>query len=201
MTHMQPLGVQGAWLYTPQIHTDDRGRFLEWFRDADFAAALGCHLEIEQANCSVSRRGVIRGIHFADVPPGQAKYVACVSGAILDVAVDIRVGSPSYGRWAAVRLDDEARCALFLSEGLGHAFMALSDQATVIYLCSTPYAPEREHGINPLDPALGIPWPAEAGVLLSGKDSAAPTLAEARRRGMLPDYGACLERATRIRSL
>jgi dTDP-4-dehydrorhamnose 3,5-epimerase len=198
---VQPLGFQGAWLFTPQIYTDNRGRFLEWFRDADLAAELGYRLEIEQANCSVSRRGVIRGIHFADVPPGQAKYVTCVSGAILDIAVDIRVGSPSYGRWEAVRLDDETRCALFLSEGLGHAFMALSDQATVFYLCSTPYAPEREHGINPLDPALGIPWPAEAGVVLSDKDSAAPTVDEARRRGMLPDYETCMAHATRMRSL
>ena len=192
---MQPLGIQGAWLFTPQIHTDNRGRFLEWFRDTDFATDLGYHLEIEQANCSVSRRGVVRGIHFADVPPGQAKYVTCVSGAVLDVVVDIRVGSPRYGRWEAVRLDDEARCALFLSEGLGHAFMALSDQATVLYLCSTPYMPEREHGINPLDPALGISWPSKAGLLLSDKDSAAPTLAEARRRGMLPDYGTCIAHA------
>jgi dTDP-4-dehydrorhamnose 3,5-epimerase len=198
---VRPLGLQGAWLFTPQIHTDNRGRFLEWFRAADFAAELGYRLEIEQANCSVSRRGVIRGIHFADVPPGQAKYVTCVSGAILDIAVDIRVGSPSYGRWEAVRLDDEARCALFLSEGLGHAFMALSDQAAVLYLCSTSYAPEHEHGINPLDPALGIPWPADAGPLLSDKDSAAPTLGEARHRGILPDYGACVAHASRMKRL
>jgi dTDP-4-dehydrorhamnose 3,5-epimerase len=198
---VQPLRIQGAWLFTPQIHTDNRGRFLEWFRAADFATELGYHLEIEQANCSVSRRGVIRGIHFADVPPGQAKYVTCVSGAILDIAVDIRVGSPSYGRWEAVQLDDEARCALFLSEGLGHAFMALSDQATVFYLCSTPYTPEREHGINPLDPALGIPWPPEAGLLLSDKDSAAPTVDEARHLGILPDYGTCMTRASRMKSI
>jgi dTDP-4-dehydrorhamnose 3,5-epimerase len=198
---MQPLGIDGAWLFTPQIHTDNRGSFLEWFRGIDFVADLGYSLEITQANCSTSRRGVIRGIHFADVPPGQAKYVTCVSGAVLDVAVDVRVGSPSYGRWEAVRLDDEARCALFLSEGLGHAFMALSDQATVLYLCSTPYAAEREHGINPLDPALRIPWPGEAGPLLSGKDSAAPTASEARRRGMLPDYDSCLMHVARMRGV
>lgn len=136
--------------------------------------------------------------HFADVPPGQAKYVTCVSGAILDIAVDIRVGSPSYGRWEAVQLDDEAHCALFLSEGLGHAFMALSDQATVLYLCSAPYAPEREHGISPLDPFLGIPWPAEAGLFLSEKDSAAPTVGEARYRGILTDYDTCMVHATRM---
>ena len=124
-------------------------------------------------------------------PPGQAKYVTCVSGAVLDVVVDIRVGSPSYGRWEAVRLDDESRRAVFLSEGLGHAFTALSDEATVIYLCSTPYSPGREHGVHPLDPDIGIEWPADTEPVLSPKDAAAPTLEQARRAGLLPVYADC----------
>ena len=157
---MEPAGIDGAWTFTPRIFHDTRGSFLEWFQAADLFTSLGYQPQVVQANCSVSRRGVIRGIHFADVPPGQAKYVVCVSGAILDVIVDIRVGSPGYGRWAAVRLDDASRRAVFLSEGLGHAFMALSDEATVIYLCSTAYAPGREHGVHPLDPDIGIAWPA-----------------------------------------
>jgi dTDP-4-dehydrorhamnose 3,5-epimerase len=139
----------------------------------------------------VSRRGVIRGIHFASVPPGQAKYVTCVSGAVLDVVVDLRVGSPSYGRWEAVRLDDESRRAVFLAEGLGHAFTALSEEATVIYLCSTPYSPGREHGVHPLDPDIGVKWPAGTESVLSAKDAAAPTLADARRAGLLPVYADC----------
>lgn len=188
---MEPIGITGAWTFTPAVHRDDRGYFLEWFRAGELQDSIGYWPETAQANCSVSRRGVIRGIHFSDVPPGQAKYVSCVQGAILDVVVDIRVGSPSYGRWEAVRLDDESRQALFISEGLGHAFTALTDQATVIYLCSTPYAPGREHGVNPLDPAIGIQWPADTGPVLSGKDAAAPTLAEARAAGLLPDYAEC----------
>jgi dTDP-4-dehydrorhamnose 3,5-epimerase len=188
---MEPISIGGAWTFTPAVHRDDRGYFLEWFRAGELSSSLGYWPETAQANCSVSRRGVIRGIHFSDVPPGQAKYVSCVQGAILDVVVDIRVGSPSYGRWEAVRLDDESRQALFISEGLGHAFTALSDQATVIYLCSTPYAPGREHGVNPLDPAIGIRWPADAEPVLSGKDAAAPTLAQARAAGLLPDYRDC----------
>ena len=159
---MDPLSIEGAWAYTPAIRSDARGSFLELFRGGEFLAALGYRLEVAQANCSVSRRGVIRGIHFADVPPGQAKYVSCLSGAILDVVVDLRTGSPGYGRWEAVRLDDENRRSLFISEGLGHAFTALSETATVVYLCSTPYAPGREHGVHPLDPAVGIAWPAAA---------------------------------------
>jgi dTDP-4-dehydrorhamnose 3,5-epimerase len=132
-------------------------------------------------------------VHFADVPPGQAKYISCVSGAVLDVIVDIRTGSPSYGRWEAVRLDDVDRRAVYIAEGLGHAFMALSEQATVMYLCSTGYAPGREHGVHALDPALGINWPSGVPPVLSAKDAAAPTLEEARREGLLPSYADCLE--------
>src|SRR5271170_1315423 len=165
---MDALDIDGAWVFTPRVHGDGRGSFLEWFRGAEFLTDLGHGLEVAQANCSVSRRGVIRGIHFADVPPGQAKYVTCASGAIMDVVVDLRLGSPGFGRWQAARLDDETRRALYLSEGLGHAFVALSDQATVLYLCSTPYAPDREHSVHPLDPAIGIAWPADIAAVLSG---------------------------------
>jgi dTDP-4-dehydrorhamnose 3,5-epimerase len=188
---MESLDIDGAWIFTPRIHRDERGDFLEWLRGTEFDAKLGYRPDVAQANCSVSRRGVIRGIHFADVPPGQAKYVTCAAGAIIDVVVDLRVGSPGFGQWQAVRLDDQTRCALYICEGLGHAFAALTDQATVLYLCSTPYAPEREHGVHPLDPEIGIAWPEDMNAVLSDKDAAAPTLAEARSAGLLPDYGAC----------
>lgn len=189
---MTPLGIGGAWVLTPKIHEDSRGSFLEWFRGEEFAEAVGHRLNVAQGNCSVSRRGAVRGIHFADVPPGQGKYVTCVSGAVLDVAVDLRVGSPSFGRWEAVRLDDDTRCALYLAEGLGHAFMALTEGATVLYLCTTPYSPGREHGVHPLDPAVGIAWPEDIDPVLSGKDATAPGLVEAEQGGLLPDYGECL---------
>jgi dTDP-4-dehydrorhamnose 3,5-epimerase len=188
---MEPMGITGAWTFTPAVHRDERGYFLEWFRAGELSESLGYWPETAQANCSVSRRGVIRGIHFASVPPGQAKYVTCVSGAVLDVVVDLRVGSPSYGRWEAVRLDDDSRCAVFLAEGLGHAFTALSEEATVIYLCSTPYSPGREHGVHPLDPDIGIEWPTGTELVLSAKDADAPTLAGARRAGLLPVYADC----------
>jgi dTDP-4-dehydrorhamnose 3,5-epimerase len=116
---VQPLGIDGAWVVTPRILRDSRGCFLGWFRGEEVAAALGYRLDVAQVNCSVSGRGVIRGVHFADVPLGQAKYVCCVRGAILDVVVDIRVGSPSYGRWEAVQLDDQERRAVFLARGSG----------------------------------------------------------------------------------
>jgi dTDP-4-dehydrorhamnose 3,5-epimerase len=158
VSRTEALDIHGAWVFSPRIHVDRRGSFLEWFTDAEVRADLGHHMDIAQASCSVSRRGVIRGIHFSDVPPGQAKYVTCASGAIIDAVVDLRMGSPTFATWGAVRLDDENRWALYIGEGLGHAFAALTDQATVLYLCSTPHAPDREHGVNPLDPAIGIAW-------------------------------------------
>jgi dTDP-4-dehydrorhamnose 3,5-epimerase len=197
---MDPLTIEGAWVAAPPVHSDPRGSFLELFRGDELFDVLGYRMEIAQANCSVSQRGVIRGIHFADVPPGQAKYVSCVSGAILDVVVDLRVGSPGFGRWEALRLDEENRRSVLVSEGLGHGFMALSETATAVYLCSTPYAPGREHGVNPLDPALGIAWPSGREPVLSGKDAAAPSLAEANETGLLPRYGDCLAYTASLRA-
>lgn len=197
---MKPLGIEGAWVVTPQVHRDSRGSFLEWFRGDEFADAVGYRFGLAQANCSVSRRGVLRGIHFSDVPPGQAKYVMCVSGAVTDVVVDLRVGSPGYGRWEATRLDGENRRGVFISEGLGHGFMALSGEATVLYLCSTKYTPSREHGVHPLDPGLAIAWPSGVEPVLSGKDAAAPSLLDARRAGLLPEYRDCLAHTAQLRS-
>lgn len=186
-------------MYAPQVWRDQRGRFFEVFRGHEFARELGYELEVAQVNCSVSHRGVIRGIHFADVPPGQAKYVCCVSGSVMDVVVDLRVGSPTFRSWEAVELDAASGRALFLAEGLGHAFMARTAEATVVYLCSSPYSPEREHGIHPLDPDVGIAWPDRAGAILSDKDAAAPGLEQALAAGLLPSYEECLAHAAALR--
>lgn len=188
---VRELAVPGAYEISPRLHADDRGVFLEYYRAEVLGEALGHRLQLAQANCSVSARGVLRGLHFAAVPPGQAKYVTCPSGAVLDVAVDLRVGSPTFGRWDSVLLDDVDRRGIYLAEGLGHAFMALTDQAVVTYLCSTPYAPGREHGVDPLDPELGIRWPGAITPILSDKDAQAPSMAEAERQDLLPSYEAC----------
>ena len=189
---VRELKIAGAWEFTPRQFPDPRGVFLEWFKGSVVEGAVGHRLGLAQANHSVSSKGTLRGIHFADVPPGQAKYVYCTRGAVLDVIVDIRVGSPTFGVSDAVRLDDEDRRGVYLAEGLGHAFMALTDDANVTYLCSEPYNPTGEHGTHPLDPALDLPWPADIEPLLSDKDAAAPTLAEAERQGLLPSYDACV---------
>lgn len=196
---VKELGIEGAWEITPQIHGDSRGVFLEWFRGDRFRDFAGHAFDLQQANCSVSAAGTLRGIHFADVPPSQAKYVTCLTGAILDVVVDVRVGSPTFGLWEAVELDNVSRKAVYLSEGLGHAFMALRDDTVVAYLCSAPYAPERERSVHPLDPRIGITWPAHdqvgdgSGPRLSDKDAAAPSLEEAESAGLLPTYQQCVE--------
>jgi dTDP-4-dehydrorhamnose 3,5-epimerase len=183
------LGIPGAWLITPRIHGDARGQFLEWFKQPTFGGFVGHKFNLEQANCSVSARGVLRGIHYADVPPSQAKYVTCVYGSVLDVIVDLRVGSPTFGRWRSVLLDDKDRRAVYLSEGLGHGFCSRQDGSTVVYLCSAGYDPTREHEVHPLDPALGIDWQLSGEQPeLSGKDAAAPTLAEAAAAGQLPTW-------------
>jgi len=189
---VERLKIDGAWLLEPRVLADPRGSFHEWFRAPEFREDVGHPLTVAQANCSVSSRGTLRGVHFADVPPSQAKYIKCVRGAIMDVVVDIRTGSPTFGAWESVLLDDVSHRAVYLAEGLGHAFLALTDDATVIYLCSAGYAPDREHGIHPLDPELGIVWPGDIEPLLSHKDAAAPTLAEALERGLLPSYQDCL---------
>jgi dTDP-4-dehydrorhamnose 3,5-epimerase len=198
------LSLPGALEVTPVQHGDDRGVFLEWFREDRFVEATGHSLRLAQANCSVSAPGTLRGIHFAQLPPSQAKWVTCLTGAALDVVVDLREGSATFGEWDSVLIDDVDRRAVYLPEGVGHAFLALDEATTVAYLCSTPYAPGREHGVHPLDPDLAIDWPArdrqgrELTLQLSPKDAGAPTLAEVREQGLLATYADCLAFAQQL---
>lgn len=195
---VRELAVPHALELVPTQHTDPRGVFLEWFRQDALEHAIGHPLALVQANSSVSRRGTLRGVHFADVPPGQGKYVTCVRGAGMDVVVDLRVGSPTFGTWDVVHLDDVERRAVYIPEGLGHAFLALDDDTTILYLCSEAYAPGREHAVNPLDPDLAITWPPDVAPLLSEKDAGAPGLTQARDSGLLPSYAECLQLYDRL---
>ncbi|CCH79551.1 dTDP-4-dehydrorhamnose 3,5-epimerase [Nostocoides japonicum T1-X7] len=185
---VRPLSIAGAFEVTPVVHGDHRGAFLESFRADVLAEHVGHRLEVLQTNVSVSSRGTVRGIHFADIPPSQAKYVTCLAGSFIDYVVDIRVGSPTFGRWDSVLLDTVDRRAIYLAEGLGHAIVALEDASTVMYLVSAPYDPGREHGIHPLDPQVGLALPDGIEPILSAKDAQAPTLAEAAESGLLPTY-------------
>jgi dTDP-4-dehydrorhamnose 3,5-epimerase len=185
---VRALEVAGAWEITPAVHPDSRGLFFEWLTDHGFAEFAGHRLDVRQANCSVSAAGVLRGLHFAQLPPSQAKYVTCLSGSVFDVVVDIRVGSPTFGRWDAVTLDAHNHKSVYISEGLAHGFLALQDNSTVMYLCSAEYSPGREHTIAPTDPALAIEWPSGHEWVISDRDAAAPTLAEVRAAGLLPTW-------------
>jgi dTDP-4-dehydrorhamnose 3,5-epimerase len=188
---IRELAIPDAYEITPKQHADDRGVFLEWYRFDRLEETVGHSLDLRQGNTSVSKRGSVRGIHFADIPPSQAKYVTAPHGAVLDFVIDIRVGSPTYGRWDSVLLDDKDRRAIYVAEGLGHCFVALTEDATVSYLVSDVYNPTAEHGINPLDEDIALIFPAEAGdLLLSPKDTDAPGLAEAAAAGLLPTWDA-----------
>jgi len=197
---IRELAVPDTYVLDLVPHGDSRGRFVEWFRADLVSEAIGYTFPLAQANHSVSARGALRGVHFALVPPGQAKYVYCPEGAVLDVAVDVRVGSPTFGVHDAVLLDSDQPRAVFLSEGVGHAFVSLAPASSVAYLVSSPYAPEREFGIDPMDPDLALPWPADLDFELSAKDRTAPSLAEARERGLLPTMEQCAARYAELRT-
>jgi len=194
------LAVPHAVKVIPRHIRDARGCFYEQFRRQELAAVVGHPFTLAQVNHSVSRRGTLRGIHSVLTPPGQAKFVTCLRGAILDIVVDIRVGSPTFGVYDVTVLDDRSGAAVYVAEGLGHAFLALTAQACVSYLCSTPYVPGTPFEIDPLDPELNLPWPLRGEPLMSEKDRNAPSLAEAKERGLLPDYQDCLKLYEKLRS-
>lgn len=187
-----PLSVQGTFVLTPVIQEDDRGSFLEWFRADVFEETTGYPLRLGVVTTSESSAGSIRGIHFARFPSSRATYVTCTRGEVFFVVVDVRVGSPTYGHWEAVSLDDRARKAVYVSEGLGHAYMALQDGSVVTSLCSAAHDPEREHTIDPHDETLAIDWPESdlegrrLEPLTSTAEQQTPGLDYARQTGLLP---------------
>jgi dTDP-4-dehydrorhamnose 3,5-epimerase len=166
--------LEGPILIEPEVHGDERGFFLETYRRNVFAE-LGVVEEFVQDNHSRSRRGVLRGMHFQ---PGMAKLVRCVRGAIFDAVVDIRRGSPSFGRWESFELTDENGRKLYVPEGFGHGFCVTSEVTDVTYKCSTYYDPAVERGFRYDDPEVGIAWPQEFPLLVSQRDVEAPPLRE-----------------------
>jgi 5-epimerase len=190
---IRELAVAGALEFTPPVHRDDRGLFVSPFQEPAFREATGHRHTVAQTNHNLSARGVVRGIHFTRTPPGQAKYVYCSRGRALDIVVDLRVGSPTYLSWDAAEIDDRSFQAMYFPVGVGHTFLALTDDTLMSYLVTSSYAPENELTVHPLDPDLGLPWP-EVGVdfVLSERDAAAPTVKEAEAAGLLPNYADCV---------
>jgi dTDP-4-dehydrorhamnose 3,5-epimerase len=184
---LTPLGIEGAWLAESPVWSDDRGFFREWFKSEDVKVATSRDFGIEQANISLSSAGTLRGIHYSIAPQGQAKWITCVSGSIQDVIVDIRPDSKTFGQWIDVELKGNSGNAVFISEGLGHGFLALEDHTAVAYLVSTPFSPTDEFEINPFDKKVGIKWGMDLSSLkISGKDNIAPTLGDRLAEGKLP---------------
>lgn len=175
MPERLPTKLGGVVLVAPAVHGDDRGFMLESFR-VEAWAELGVDTPFVQHNHSRSSKGTLRGIHF-QTEPGQAKLVRCPRGEILDVAVDLRRGSPTYGQWEAHVLDDVSHHQLFVPVGFGHGFAVLSDIADVAYLVSSEYDPATEAGIAWDDPDVGVDWQVDD-PLLSPRDQEAPRLAE-----------------------
>ena len=193
--------IPGVFIFYPTVHGDQRGSFHEWYKADDLAEALGYPFFPEQANMSVSVRGVVRGIHLAEVPPGQAKMVTCPAGALSDIIVDLRKGSETYLKHIVVPLNQDNHAVVYLPVGVGHGFVAHEDNTVATYLTSTAYDPDREFGVRVTDPALGIDClsllrgEAAAGDLsvvepiFSDKDRVAPLVAEIDDR--LPKWEFC----------
>jgi dTDP-4-dehydrorhamnose 3,5-epimerase len=175
MAEITALDIDGAWLYQSDVHGDSRGYFTEWFKSELVKNVIGREFKIAQANISNSKKGVVRGIHFTIAKEGQAKWVTCISGKIIDFIVDIRPNSPTYKKWVAVELTEASGKSVFIGEGLGHAFIAMEDESRISYLLSSPYSPKEELAINPKDPEIAIEWPLEE-LHFSPKDESAPLL-------------------------
>ena len=177
MANLTPLSIEGAWLFETPSNGDDRGYLREWFKESIIQEQLGREFQVSQSNLSRSKKGVVRGIHFSTAPEGQAKWVTCANGRLWDIVVDIRPNSPTFKRWEATELSAENGRSIFISEGLGHAFLSLENDTVIAYLLTTPYSPNDEFAINPTDEEIAIAWP-EMPLLFSDKDQSAPTLKE-----------------------
>ncbi|GGX37440.1 dTDP-4-dehydrorhamnose 3,5-epimerase [Streptomyces malachitofuscus] len=186
------MAVPDAYHITPHQLRDERGSFYESFRHDRLAEELGRPVPVAQVNYSVSRRSTLRGLHGTLLPPGQAKVVCVVRGAVLDIVVDLRVGSPTWGVHEANWLSAESGDTLFVAEGLVHGFLALTDDTCVSYLCSTEFVPGTQVDIDPFDPGLDLPWRLSEAPLMSRKDASAMSVAEARDTGVLARYEDCL---------
>ncbi|PSL05978.1 epimerase EvaD [Haloactinopolyspora alba] len=189
---VRTLAVQGALEFTPDVFADGRGLFVSPFQGTAFTEATGVSLPVVQTNHSQSRRGVVRGVHFTATPPGCAKYVYCARGRALDIVVDIRIGSPTFGQWDTVLMDQVDFRTMYFPVGLGHAFVALEDDTVMSYMITSEYVPSNELAVSVVDPELDLPIPADVTPIFSERDRVAMTLTEAAERGVLPEYSQCL---------
>lgn len=184
---IEPLDIGGAWLAHSDVIGDERGSFREWFKSKEIEKITGFNFDCAQGNVSQSKKGSVRGIHYSLSSEGQAKWVSCVSGSIMDFIVDIRPNSQTFGQWIKVELNANSGRSVLIGKDLGHVFMSLEDKTVVTYLLDSEYSPEEEFAINPLDLDLAIEWGHEhSELVLSQKDKLAPSLNEMKFRNKLP---------------
>jgi dTDP-4-dehydrorhamnose 3,5-epimerase len=172
---IEPASIEGVWIIQNEIYSDQRGSFQEWFQGERFKAATGIDFKPRQANSSLSKKGVIRGIHYSTSIDGQAKLATCSGGEVLDVIFDIRKDSKTFGQHVAVPMRAQDGKSIYIAEGLGHAFISLAENSSLIYLLSSVYNPNTEHAVHPFDKTLNFKWPLEK-VTISDRDATAPTL-------------------------
>lgn len=184
---IRKLGILGALEFSAQIFSDDRGSFREWINIERIKHEMDFSFPVIQANISHSKLGVIRGIHFSNSVKGQDKFVTCISGKIIDVLVDLRIGSPTYLVKEYVHLDQTCGKSVYIPTGVGHGFVSKEDNSIVSYLLTSEYDPATEQSIHPLDGELGIDWNTKS-FILSVRDSSAQTLAQATSQKLLTSY-------------
>ena len=184
------LGIKGCWEIELDHYNDSRGVFFESFKLNSLENIINRKFEVKQSNTSISKMGSIRGIHFAQLPPSQAKYIQCNSGSILDFIIDVRVGSPTFKQHVSVKLDGNSQKAIFIEEGLAHAFISLEDDTRVTYLVNQYFNPTNEKSINPFDEEIAINW-GNSTYILSEKDRSAHSLDEMKNSNQLPVYEDC----------
>ncbi|MCX5203225.1 dTDP-4-dehydrorhamnose 3,5-epimerase family protein [Streptomyces sp. NBC_00237] len=188
--HIAELDIPGVFVVTPELRKDERGSFFEGMRADEFESATGRRFVPLQINYSVSQNNTLRGIHSVTSPPGQAKYVTCVRGRLRDFVVDLRPGSPTFGKSASNVLDPESGRSVFVPEGVGHGFLSLADDSCISYVLSSVYVPGTQIDIDPLDPDLALPWGWTTPPLMSQKDANAMSLRQAEAAGLLLPYHA-----------
>jgi len=185
------LGIGGAWVAESEVWKDERGYFREWLKQPDVKRAVGLDFCIEQANFSMSKKGVVRGIHYSLAPQGQAKWVTCVSGSIVDVIVDIRPNSPTFMKAEYIKLQADSGKSVLIGAGLGHGFISLEENSGVAYLVSSVYSPKFEFGIDPFDRQLSLNWEHYVNpqdILCSKADNEAPNLQYLFQKNLLPVF-------------
>lgn len=188
---IQPLGIDGCFLINHDVFPDDRGLFREWFK-ASALEGIGIEFQIAQANFSVSKKGVIRGLHYSLAPEGQSKFVTCVQGGILDQLVDIRVGSPTYLEKVCIELESDSGNSVLIASGVAHGFSVPRETSAISYLTTSEFSSSFEKGINPLDRKLNVNWrlPESTSSVISKADLDARDFEFALDNDLLPMYSA-----------